>query len=581
MTRTTPFHDDHRNNQRRNNDRTSVPNARDELERERELYSAHDPKASGPSPAERHAAAQASRRSQAPHVHRSGETGGFERQRPSASGTMPRSREQARTRAGYERPMREGSGRSARPQTGRPGQSGTMPRVGDAAQYSRASYGDVAGRQAHRSREAGEANAFGAGRYTAVSTKRNQPTGALRKTVVAVAVLIVVAVVGVFGYQTWSFAQPVDITLNGQTQTIQGDERSIDGLLNNNVVSVTPGNYLAVDGSVMRQGDGTRCTATLNGEATDDYSQRLNAGDTVDIQNGTDVTEPYTDSDPQTLPHSAKLQGTGAVHVYQGDGTDGEKVTRTGQESGITADVTTKEAKDETVLCYNVDSKGDKVVALTFDDGPWDNQTAEVLDILEANDAKATFFTVGKQISGREDLIKRAADDGCEIGTHTWDHAEGSGQGVSLIKMSDQERKDEITKGYDAIKSATGQDASTIFRSPGGNFDSSVATSLEGLVTAEIGWNVDTNDWRRPGAAAIAKNIESVSPGHIILMHDGGGDRSQTIAALKEALPVLKQQGFTFVTVQELLSKYPPADGNPPADSPESSDSSNSGDGSN
>ena len=76
------------------------------------------------------------------------------------------------------------------------------------------------------------------------------------------------------------------------------------------------------------------------------------------------------------------------------------------------------------------------------------------------------------------------------------------------------------------------------------------------LIKAEIGWNIDSSDWRRPGADAIAKQIEDAWPGAIVLMHDGGGDRSQTIEALKKALPRLKDQGYRFITIDELL-QYP------------------------
>ena len=382
-----------------------------------------------------------------------------------------------------------------------------------------------------------------------------------RGSLIAVAVVVVLAIVGVFAFNNWMGSKPVEVTLNGDQVTISGAERSVGGLLDNNVVSVTPGNYVAVDGSTIRQGEGTRCTAKVNGNDTDDMGMHLNGGDKIEISNGTDITEPYTDSEPQTLPHKTELKGVGAVHLYSNNAQDGEQVTRTGKESGITATVTTKEPIDNIVQYYNVNSNGDKVIALTFDDGPWDKQTDEILDILEQNDAKATFFTVGQCISGHEKELQRAASMGCEIGTHTWDHAEGSGEGVSLIKMSTDERKQEVQKGLEAIKNATGQEASTIFRCPGGNFDTSVATDLEGIVTAEIGWNVDTTDWKKPGADVIAQRIQSAGPGNIILMHDGGGDRSQTIEGLRQALPKLKEQGYSFITVQELLEKYPYQEG--------------------
>lgn len=98
-----------------------------------------------------------------------------------------------------------------------------------------------------------------------------------------------------------------------------------------------------------------------------------------------------------------------------------------------------------------------------------------------------------------------------------------------------------------------------MIRTPGGNFNESTALNLKPLVSAEIGWNIDTEDWRRPGAEAIAEKIKQAKNGSIILMHDGGGDRSQTVEALRIALPYLKEQGFRFVTIDELLAYNDPA----------------------
>ena len=99
------------------------------------------------------------------------------------------------------------------------------------------------------------------------------------------------------------------------------------------------------------------------------------------------------------------------------------------------------------------------------------------------------------------------------------------------------------------------------FRAPGGNFNDSVANDLRSMVQGEIGWNIDTEDWRRPGVDTIASRIKSAGPGEVILMHDGGGDRSQTVAALREALPYLKSQGYKFVTISELIEAYPYQEG--------------------
>ena len=626
--------------------RTSVPSARDELERERELYSQHDPTASfmhervqnkpagqerGASSAfpayagagndhiahsrvatnqpaqinqghtangnmsnvsawDQHASATASQRMPRVEGQRPNMQGSQRMPRvampqdanqhvgagdPSASQRMPRVEGQRPSAAQrQQRPVRRGAAASqpsqsmrvqaAQPQQSQPSQQIPVVqnmRGNDPSAYSRAKYQ----RTKEDAQKASPTNAstYQAARYLGNNNyaPKQKADFFTRGSLIAVAVVVVLAIVGIFAFNNWMGSKPVEVTLNGDQVTISGAERSVGGLLDNNVVSVTPGNYVAVDGNTIRQGDGTRCTAKVNGNDTDDMGMHLNGGDKIEISNGTDITEPYTDSEPQTLPHKTELKGVGAVHLYSNNAQDGEQVTRTGKESGVTTTVTTKEPIDNIVQYYNVNSNGDKVIALTFDDGPWDKQTDEILDILEQNDAKATFFTVGQCISGHEKELQRAASMGCEIGTHTWDHAEGSGEGVSLIKMSTDERKQEVQKGLEAIKNATGQEASTIFRCPGGNFDTSVATDLEGIVTAEIGWNVDTTDWKKPGADVIAQRIQSAGPGNIILMHDGGGDRSQTIEGLRQALPKLKEQGYSFITVQELLEKYPYQEG--------------------
>lgn len=626
--------------------RTSVPSARDELERERELYSQHDPTASfmhervqnkpagqerGASSAfpayagagndhiahsrvttnqpaqinqghtangnmsnvsawDQHASASASQRMPRVEGQRPNMQGSQRMPRvampqdanqhvgagdPSASQRMPRVEGQRPSAAQrQQRPVRRGAAASqpsqsmrvqaAQPQQSQPSQQIPVVqnmRGNDPSAYSRAKYQRT--KEGAQKASPTNASTYQAARYLGNNNyaPKQKADFFTRGSLIAVAVVVVLAIVGIFAFNNWMGSKPVEVTLNGDQVTISGAERSVGGLLDNNVVSVTPGNYVAVDGSTIRQGEGTRCTAKVNGNDTDDMGMHLNGGDKIEISNGTDITEPYTDSEPQTLPHKTELKGVGAVHLYSNNAQDGEQVTRTGKESGITATVTTKEPVDNIVQYYNVNSNGDKVIALTFDDGPWDKQTDEILDILEQNDAKATFFTVGQCISGHEKELQRAASMGCEIGTHTWDHAEGSGEGVSLIKMSTDERKQEVQKGLEAIKNATGQEASTIFRCPGGNFDTSVATDLEGIVTAEIGWNVDTTDWKKPGADVIAQRIQSAGPGNIILMHDGGGDRSQTIEGLRQALPKLKEQGYSFITVQELLEKYPYQEG--------------------
>ena len=155
------------------------------------------------------------------------------------------------------------------------------------------------------------------------------------------------------------------------------------------------------------------------------------------------------------------------------------KATKTGKISGLVAEQVTKEPSNIVCRKTSPDVGGDKVVALTFDDGPWEDSTEAILDILKENGAKATFFAVGNRIAGTGvDHVKRAAAEGHQICTHSFDHAEGSGQGVNLGFMTPEEQVAEIQKGYDAIEAATGTEASRVIRTPGGNFGPDVIRNL-------------------------------------------------------------------------------------------------------
>ncbi len=376
-----------------------------------------------------------------------------------------------------------------------------------------------------------------------------------RKRIVAISIVAVVAVaLAVFFLFPWDRT----ITMNGDQYTIKA-HTTLQEAAEQNDISVTPGDFLAIDGSVIEAGKGIPYTFTVNGEAQSDPNYEIQQNDVIEVTDGADITEEFTE---EMVPISAPVtfEGIGAVHKFEGEGTSGVALRRTGQVSGISQETIQSEPSNQIMRKYNIDSGDDKVIALTFDDGPWKQQTNEILDVLAANDAKATFFTVGERIAGLEDVVKRAHDEGHQVSTHSWDHASGSGQGVNLDYMTDDEQREEISKGLEAISQATGEEASNIVRVPGGNLSENTARILSEFATSEIGWNIDTNDWRRPGAEAIFNALMQATPGDIILMHDGGGDRSQTVQALRDALPILAQEGYRFITIEELVNNYP-ADG--------------------
>jgi peptidoglycan/xylan/chitin deacetylase (PgdA/CDA1 family) len=188
---------------------------------------------------------------------------------------------------------------------------------------------------------------------------------------------------------------------------------------------------------------------------------------------------------------------------------------------------------------------GKPILYLSFDDGPVPQNTPLLLDLLDQYDAEVTFFNVGSNVKRFPELVRESASRGHYIADHTWDHA-------SMEGMSHEKFIDEVNRTRKAILEAAG-DLFTLDRNvryvrpPYGATDDNTRQYAAELGMAIVLWNVDTQDWRRPGVQAIANHLLShAKPGVIILMHDGGGDRSQTIEALKTALPQLREQGYVF-----------------------------------
>lgn len=349
------------------------------------------------------------------------------------------------------------------------------------------------------------------------------------------------------------FPWPCTAAVNGVTVE-SNVKTSVQDLVASQNLRMAPGDLVAVDGEVLAQGGGETMHISVNGEYVGTEERLVHPGDMIEVTDGDDIMESFID-EVQAIPASVRIEGTGAIHRYKGVGRDGEQIMRTGSSSGktVVAEVVS-EPVEEVVECFNIDTGDEKVIAFTFDDGPWDAWTEEILDILAANGAKATFFTVGNRIEGHEDTVRKAAEAGHQICTHSWDHADGDGHGVDLGRMQAADRISEITRGQDLIAEVTGLEVDPVIRVPGGNFSEDTASVLAPYITAEIGWNIDTLDWQKPGATTIFSRIMQVKPGNIILMHDGGGDRSQSVQALRDALPQLVAEGYTFVTVDELMA---------------------------
>ncbi len=185
--------------------------------------------------------------------------------------------------------------------------------------------------------------------------------------------------------------------------------------------------------------------------------------------------------------------------------------------------------------------RGKKAVALTFDDGP-SPYTPKIFSILRHQNVSGTFFQVGNQIVGREQLARDLLAGGQELGNHSLRHEYKPGHS----SMATTSRR---------IKEATGF-RPCVFRPPYGAFDSRVVSDARSLGMTTVNWDVDPTDWATPGSDAIYQRVvSSVRPGSIVLMHDGGGNRSQTVAALPRIIQNLKGRGYQFLTVSQMLGQ--------------------------
>ena len=192
-----------------------------------------------------------------------------------------------------------------------------------------------------------------------------------------------------------------------------------------------------------------------------------------------------------------------------------------------------------------------KEVALTFDDGP-SNFTGGMLDTLKKYDAKATFFALGNQINEFPLPLQRVVAEGHAIGNHTWDHTD-------LTTLSPKDVRGQLNDNSDAF---TGRNlpAPKLFRPPYGAINDRVVDEARRAGMLTVMWSLDTNDYKLPAADVMAAQVlAEVEPGSIILMHDGGGDRTTTSAALPIILKGLKKAGYKMVTVPQLLLDNPPA----------------------
>lgn len=185
------------------------------------------------------------------------------------------------------------------------------------------------------------------------------------------------------------------------------------------------------------------------------------------------------------------------------------------------------------------------VIALTFDDGPSPRFTPVILALLELAQVPATFFVIGREAANYPQIVRQAQTGGFEIGNHTWNHV--------MVPMAPAVAAQEV-KRTDVFLTDLLKKRPRFFRPPGGELNTGVAAYAHARGETVVTWSVDPRDYMRGITAdrIVDVVLAQVQPGSVLLLHDGGGDRTATIDALNRLLPALRARGFTFVSLQRL-----------------------------
>ena len=286
------------------------------------------------------------------------------------------------------------------------------------------------------------------------------------------------------------------------------------------------GDLLAVDHSVLRKG-AYPSRMLVNGQPAPP-TRRLQRGDRVTVARGRTRVEPVT---RVTQLLAASRPGNPLRSLPTGPA---QAVLDRGKLSGRVVPVAYHPAAG---------AAGPLAVALTFDDGPWPHTTQQMLTILSQRQAPATFFVVGRQVERYPELVRREVAAGMAIGSHSYRHPQ------PFDRLPVARIRDEITQGRRTLVPLGIYPVG--FRPPGGAASPAVTAAAQELGDRTVLWSVDSADWQ-PGVTSdqlVQRVLAAARPGAIVLLHDGGGNRSATVAALPAIIDGLRRLGLTLTVV--------------------------------
>jgi peptidoglycan/xylan/chitin deacetylase (PgdA/CDA1 family) len=319
---------------------------------------------------------------------------------------------------------------------------------------------------------------------------------------------------------------PIPISLDGHAVYVPGGS-TLGGLVETDHLTPARGSMVSVTGRPLRVGIYPG-HIEVNGRPGHDLLV-LAAHDRVRVVNGIDRREPVMTAIEATRRPADPEYTLGRA--------PGNLVVETGKISGEVAG---------TAFHPTGPVQTPKAVALTFDDGPWPGSTRAILRILRRKHVTATFFLIGDQANRDQNLVRAELRAGMRVEDHSWDHP----LTPPLAEQSPRKIHDEIVFAAN-VERRLGDDV-TLFRPPGGSWSDQMVAMANRMGMRIVLWSVDPRDWA-PGATAagITHNVLShARRGSIVLMHDGGGDRTATVKALPRIIKGLRHRGFRLVPVE-------------------------------
>jgi peptidoglycan/xylan/chitin deacetylase (PgdA/CDA1 family) len=299
------------------------------------------------------------------------------------------------------------------------------------------------------------------------------------------------------------------------------------------------GSSLDLTGDVKVIGGGDAAVRVADGRQLSE-EQTLDDGTSITVQHGAHSVEGLRVVE-EDIPFDTTVKGSGDIVSVAQMGSPGRRETYKGRTSSkVAASIVLAAPKDRQLTRSATRKPGQRLVALTFDDGPG-THTQEVLDALAAAHVPATFFVLGSMAAGNRSLIEKERQAGCEVENHTWNHPD-------LTKVSAAEFRSQVSRTSAVLG------GSKFLRPPYGASNATVKSLAASMGMRLAFWTVDTQDWLRQDVSYILAKVKAqTKPGGIILMHDGGADREKTVAAIPVVVDWLFQQGYSITTVDHIL----------------------------